>query len=110
MRLGAERVRILRDIITTHRDALIPQRESVVARSQEQQNFMIIGVFELIQAKRQEYDAYQSYLEAIRDYWLARVELGRAVGGRLPSDARPAAPVAPATAKPVPVRNEGGER
>ena len=110
VRLGAERVRILRDIIATHRDALIPQRESVVARSQEQQNFMIIGVFELIQAKRQEYDAYQSYLEAIRDYWLARVELGRAVGGRLPSDARPAAPVAPATAKPVPVRNEGGER
>jgi len=86
VRLGAERVRVLRDIVETHRDALIPQRESVVARSQEQQNYMIIGVFELIQAKRQEYDAYQSYLEAIRDYWLARTELSRAVGARLPSD------------------------
>jgi len=86
VRLGAERVRILRDIVETHRDALIPQRESVVARSQEQQNYMIIGVFELIQAKRQEYDAYQSYLEAIRDYWLARTDLLRAVGARLPSE------------------------
>ncbi len=110
VRLGAERVRILRDVIAIHRDALIPQRESVVARSQEQQNFMIIGVFELIQAKRQEYDAYQSYLEAIRDYWLARVELGRAVGGRLPNAARPAGPVTPAPTKPVPVRNQGDER
>lgn len=86
VRLGAERVRVLREIIDTHRDVLIPQRESVVARSQEQQNYMIIGVFELIQAKRQEYDAYQSYLEAIRDYWLARTDLMRAVGARLPSD------------------------
>lgn len=86
VRLGTERVRILREIVETHRDALIPQRESVVARSQEQQNYMIIGVFELIQAKRQEYDAYQSYLEAIRDYWLARTDLMRAVGARLPSE------------------------
>ena len=86
VRLGVEQVRVLRDIVETHRDALIPQRESVVARSQEQQNYMIIGVFELIQAKRQEYDAYQSYLEAIRDYWLARTDLMRAVGARLPSE------------------------
>ena len=86
VRLGAERIRVLREIVDTHRTALIPQRESVVARSQEQQNYMIIGVFELIQAKRQEYDAYQSYLEAIRDYWLARTELVRAVGARLPSE------------------------
>ena len=87
VRLGVEHVRVLREIVDTHRDALIPQRESVVARSQEQQNYMIIGVFELIQAKRQEYDAYQSYLEAIRDYWLARTDLMRAVGARLPSEA-----------------------
>jgi len=59
----------------------------VVARRQEQQNYMLIGVFELIRAKVDEYDAYQSYLEAVRDYWLARVELARIVGQRLPSDA-----------------------
>jgi len=86
VRLGAERVRILRQVVATHRDALIPQREAVLARSQEQQNFMLIGVFELIQAKSREFDAYQSYLEAVRDYWLARVDLTRAVGQRLPSD------------------------
>jgi len=99
VRLGTERVRVLRAIVETHRDVLIPQRESVVARSQEQQNYMIIGVFELIQAKRQEYDAYQSYLEAIRDYWLARTDLLRAVGARLPSESMAA-----------PDRNPGGQR
>jgi outer membrane protein TolC len=87
VRLGAEQVRELSQVVAIHRDALIPQREKVVERSQQEQNFMLIGVFELIQAKVQEYNAYESYLEAVRDYWLARVELMRAVGQRLPSDA-----------------------
>ena len=43
---------------------MIPARETVVERSQQEQNFMLIGVFELIQAKTQEYDAYQGYLES----------------------------------------------
>ena len=86
VRLGAERVRVLSNIVKTHRDALIPARETVVERSQQEQNFMLIGVFELIQAKTQEYDAYQGYLEAIRDYWLARLDLMRVVGARLPSE------------------------
>lgn len=91
VRLGAERVRILREVVDTHRESLVPQREIVVARSQEEQNFMLIGVFELLQAKAKEIDAYQGYLEAVRDYWLARVELMRVVGSRLPSDAQIAA-------------------
>ena len=87
VRLGAEQVRELSQVVAIHREALIPQREKVVERSQQEQNFMLIGVFELIQAKVQEYNAYESYLEAVRDYWLARVETMRAVGQRLPSDA-----------------------
>ena len=77
----------LREVVDIHRQALVPQRESIVARQQERQNFMLIGVFELIQAKVAEYDAYEAYLEAVRDYWLARVELARVVGRCLPSDA-----------------------
>lgn len=91
IRLGAQQVRDLSEVVAIHRDALIPQRETVVRRSQQEQNFMLIGVFELIQAKVKEYDAYEGYLVAVRDYWLARVELMRAVGQRLPSDAAVAA-------------------
>ncbi|WP_290884573.1 TolC family protein [Arenimonas sp.] len=87
VRLGNESVTALREVVRLHREALVPQRETIVARQQERQNFMLIGVFELVQAKLAEYDAYQAYLEAVRDYWLARVELARVVGQRLPSDA-----------------------
>ena len=48
---------------------------------------MLIGIFELLETKQQEYDAYQGYLEVVRDYWLARSELTRAVGNTLPSTA-----------------------
>jgi cobalt-zinc-cadmium efflux system outer membrane protein len=67
-----------------YRDRLIPARAAAVARAQEEQNFMLIGIFEVIAAKQQEYDAYQGYLEAVRDYWRARVELTRSVGDMLP--------------------------
>jgi len=89
---GAERVRVMSDVVRIHREALVPQRETVVARSQEQQNYMLIGVFDLIRAKTEEYDAWQSYLEAVRDYWLARVDLMRVVGARLPSERQASEP------------------
>ncbi len=87
IRANANVVRAHAEAIGIYRNSLIPQRETVLARSQQEQNFMLIGVFELIHAKAREYDAYQGYLEAVRDYWQARVELTRSVGERLPSDA-----------------------
>ncbi len=86
IRTNANAVRAHSEAVEIFRNSLIPQREKVLARSQQEQNFMLIGVFELIQAKAKEYDAYQGYLEAVRDYWQARVELTRSVGERLPSD------------------------
>lgn len=69
-----------------YRDRLIPLREQVVAETQKQVNFMLSGVFELLQMKQQEYAAYLGYVEAIRDYWVARAELKREVGVPLPCD------------------------
>ncbi len=72
---------------TEHRDNLIPARVAAVARSQEAENFMLIGIFELLATKQQEYESYQSYLESVRDYWLARSRLAQAVGNSLPGPA-----------------------
>jgi outer membrane protein TolC len=84
--LGVEALGAMADIAERYRRELIPQRETIVAESQKEVNFMLIGVFELLRAKQDEYDAYQEYLEAVRDYWTTRAELRRAVGGRLPDD------------------------
>ncbi|MGH9176640.1 MAG: TolC family protein, partial [Vicinamibacterales bacterium] len=87
VRLAYAEVQTVRARLREHAEALVPLREEIVARTQEQVNFMLLGVFELLRVQREQYDAYQNYLEAVRDYWLARVELERAVGRELTMDA-----------------------
>lgn len=90
--LGIERLTVAATIAERYRAELVPRREAIVARMQERVNYMLAGVFELLVSKQQEYDAYQAYLEAVRDYWTARAELRGAVGGRLPDDDQPLSP------------------
>jgi len=72
-----------------YRVGLLPARAAIVARTQEEQNYMLTDQFQLLAAKAAEYDAYQGYVESVRDYWLARVELSAAVGTRLPGNTTP---------------------
>lgn len=68
-----------------YRLRLIPARERIVDASQREQNFMLIGAFELLAARREELDAYEDYISAIRDYWIERARLARLTGGALPA-------------------------
>ncbi|MEP6939009.1 MAG: hypothetical protein ABI846_04545, partial [Rudaea sp.] len=87
VKIAYQRMSNAHDRVQDYRTQIIPQRQTVVARTQEEQNFMLVGVFELFAVKRAEFDAYQGYLNALRDYWTARADLERAVGACLPSDA-----------------------
>ena len=89
VQLQADRMRLARAQAASYRDGLIPQREAVVARLQEQVNFMLTDTFNLLLAKQQEYAAYVGYIDAVQSYWSARTELMRAVGTRLPDEATP---------------------
>jgi len=96
VQLAHAQVQASRALVEQYRDTFVPLRESVVALTQERVDFMLEGQFQLLLVKQQEFEAYQGYLEALRDYWVARTELARAVGARLPSDtSRPAEPVSP---------------
>ena len=66
-------------------DTLLPLRQRITRETQFQYNGMLASVFQLLQAKRDEVDAAHSYVSALRDYWTARAQLERAVGGRLPT-------------------------
>ena len=107
VRLGTDRIQAARAVLEEYRSALIPEREAVVARTQENVNYMFAGAFDLLLAKQQEYDAYQGYLEAVRDYWLARVDLMRAVGTQLPSERTVSEPtVGPDSVSTLPPEHE----
>jgi cobalt-zinc-cadmium efflux system outer membrane protein len=85
-------VRLLRDklimqryLIDHYKRVILPLRQRIVALTLQKYNYMLVGAFDLLAAKQQEYNAYAKFLEVVRDYWIIRADLGRAVGGRMPA-------------------------
>jgi cobalt-zinc-cadmium efflux system outer membrane protein len=103
VRIARERVVLTRKLVDGYRSALVPLRERVVALSQQQYDAMLLGVYQLITAKQNEVDAYREYIEAVRDYWVARSDLERAVGGRIGPPPASAPPPAAEPASPPPM-------
>ena len=83
VRVARDRVILTRRIVEHYRSVLVPLRERIVALSQQEYDAMLLGVYQLLLAKQSEVNTYREYIEAARDYWLARSDLERAVGGRL---------------------------
>lgn len=80
----------------------MPTRERIVALTMQRYNAMLSGVYELLAARRQELEAYQQYLLAVRDYWIARGALERSVATRLDTlKTTPPTHTATATASPT---------
>ncbi|HKP98119.1 MAG TPA: TolC family protein [Fibrobacteria bacterium] len=96
---------------------ILPHRKAILEETQKHYNFMLEGVYELIQARQRVYAAELEALAARKDYWTARAELERTLGAPLPKAIKPAdAPPArtetvpePAPGAPDPSgRNHGG--
>ena len=66
---------------------VIPNRERTVQLAQQRYNYMLAGIFEVLESKQREYEAYERYIETVRDYWKAKTRLRFAVGGRFPDGA-----------------------
>ena len=78
-----ERLLAARNVAKYHHDSILPLRQRIVDESQLYYNGMLIGVYELLLAKQNQINAGREYIETLRDYWIARSDLERAVGGRL---------------------------
>lgn len=82
----AARARMLNARIAAqfYHDEILPTQQKLLDQTQLRYNGMLAGVFQLLQAKRDEIDAAAQYVEALRTYWTSRAELERAIGGPLP--------------------------
>ena len=68
------------------REVLLPLRNQVTQQTQLQFNAMQLGVFRLLDAKRDEIEAAERYLSTLEDHWAARIRLETLQMGRLPQD------------------------
>jgi cobalt-zinc-cadmium efflux system outer membrane protein len=101
-RTTALRVAAARDRANYIKTVLLPARERILNQTQLQFNAMSVSVFQLLLARREEVEAARSYVDSLRDYWIAQAEAEQLRSGRLPTAAmNDAAP---------PVLGEGASR
>jgi cobalt-zinc-cadmium efflux system outer membrane protein len=87
VRRAANRMLAARDRALRQAKVVLPLRRQIVRQTQLQYNAMLVGVFQLLEAKRAEIDAGREYIESLIEYWTARAQLERAVGGKLATPA-----------------------
>jgi cobalt-zinc-cadmium efflux system outer membrane protein len=82
VRTAHARLLASRAAVLYYNDTALPRRRKIANEVQLEYNAMQAGVFDLVRAKQAELVARLDAAGARRDYWLARTELERAVGGR----------------------------
>ena len=65
-----------------YRRVLMPIRQTIVDQTQLTYNAMLVGPFQLLQAKRDQVEAATAYIGALETYWLARTTLEQILAGR----------------------------
>ena len=64
-----------------YRDVILPRRRRIVELTKLEHNAMLVGIFQLLQARTNEAEAQSDFVEAQREYWSARNDLDRALQG-----------------------------
>jgi len=80
-----DRLFAARNSVVEYNDSIIPARAKIVEEMQKHQNFMLVGLYDLLAAKREEINAREEYIQSLKEYWTSRAELERATGRMLPA-------------------------
>ncbi|CUI16614.1 putative outer membrane efflux protein [Candidatus Protochlamydia naegleriophila] len=73
---------VFRNQVIFYATKILPNQEQIVNSTEELYNVMGIGIYALLDSKRNQLQAYYNYYLALRDYWVAKVNLNKAVGGK----------------------------
>lgn len=72
------------DVAKHYRDEIVPLRKRISDELLLRYNGMLASAFDLLADSREQAGAVDSYIDSLKDYWLAETDLQMAVGGRLP--------------------------
>ena len=70
------------DIASHYRDEIVPLSKRISEENQYRYNGMIIGVFELLADARAQIGAVDGYIQALKDFWIAKADLDMAMIGK----------------------------
>jgi outer membrane protein TolC len=64
-------------------DVIVPAQNQVMEQTQLQYNAMQLGVFQLLEARREQLAVALDYTETLREYWSAKAEIDAILAGRV---------------------------
>lgn len=70
-----------RERVVYRRDVLLPLRRKIVKETQKHYNAMLVGAFQLLQAKQSEISSGVAYVRDLHLYWQARSDLEHLLSG-----------------------------
>ncbi len=74
--------RVTYDIAKHYRDEVVPIRKRIADENLLRYNGMLIGVFDLLADARSQIASVNGYIDALRDFWLAKADLDMAMTGK----------------------------
>lgn len=72
------------DLTRHYRDEVVPLRKTISDEMLLRYNGMLASVFELLADAREQVNAVNGYIDALRGFWIAQTDLQMALGGKLP--------------------------
>jgi len=82
-RTAVYRMKLARQQALYYMNVMLPLRNRITNETQQRYNAMLVGVFELLQAKQHEIEAGAHYIRELQNYWIARAELEQILSGRI---------------------------
>jgi outer membrane protein, heavy metal efflux system len=80
VRLAGERLSAARSAAELANGTLLPLKKRATELTQQKYNGMLVGLYGLLTARQEELSASRDAVETLRDYWIARADLDRAIG------------------------------
>lgn len=96
VRQAEQAVRQARAVVEPYGAMLIPLRQRITELSVEKLTTADVGAWDVVLARDMELRTQHQWVEAMRDYWLARADLEYAVGASLRAAVQPTVPRKPA--------------
>jgi cobalt-zinc-cadmium efflux system outer membrane protein len=83
LRSKFNRLLATRSMVEKHFETVLPLQTKFTDSLQKHYNFMLVGVYDLLNAKKDEIDSYQNFVESLKEYWILRSELELLAGEKI---------------------------
>ncbi len=81
-----KRVKLVESRLTGYKKNLLPLQAKLVSETQKQYNAMLVGAFQLLEAKHKQIETGKDYISTLKSYWLLHTELESMRNGIMPSE------------------------